>query len=109
MQPTTRIEIPPRLLTLFTLAQLLERFDRSSTVDATQYQSIVKKLIVELKRVEHDETLKRLMDVFPSLSELYENLNYEAAGLCRSHLEASIEAEAAARAVMVRATGASRH
>ena len=109
MQPTTRIEIPPRLLTLFTLAQLLERSDRSSTVDATQYQSIVNKLIVELKRIEPDETLKRLMDVFPSLSELYENLNYDAAGLCRSNLEAAIEAEAAARAALAKATGASRH
>lgn len=103
MQPTTRIEIPPRLVTLFTLAQLLERFDRSSTVDATQYQSIVQKLIIELKRIETDETLKRLMDVFPALSELYENLTYEAAGLCRSNLEASVQSEAAARAVLEKA------
>jgi hypothetical protein len=64
---------------------------------------VVSHLVRELESVEHDETLRKLLDVFPAASQLYENLNYESAGLCRSPLDASLNAERAARSVLDRA------
>ena len=42
---------------------------------------------------------------FPTVSELYENLNYAHAGLCRSPLETGLAAEVAARAAISRRPG----
>jgi len=41
-----------------------------------------------------------VLDSFPAVAELYENLHYEHAGLCRSVLETSLAAELAARAAI---------
>jgi len=104
MQASTRIEIPQRLGTLLILAQLLERLERSEApVGADQYRSVVRNLARELDTVERDESFKKLLTVFPATSELYENLQYDQAGLCRSHLDASLEAEIEAKAVLARA------
>ena len=104
MQATTRIEVPQRLGVLVTLAKLLERLEQSSVpVSAGQYRSVAQHLASELAAVEHDETFTKLLTVFPAMSELYENLHYEHAGLCRSLLDASLEAEIAAKAVLDRA------
>ena len=104
MYASTRIEIPQRLGTLLMLAQLLERLERSEVlVGADQYRSVVRHLARELVTVEHDESFTKLLTVFPAMSELYENLNYEQAGLCRSKLNASLEAEIEAKAVLARA------
>ena len=104
MQASTRIEIPQRLGTLLILAQLLERLERSSApVGADQYRSVVRNLARELDTVERDESFKQLLTVFPAMSELYENLQYDQAGLCRSQLDASLEAEIEANAVLARA------
>ncbi|MCX7202623.1 MAG: hypothetical protein NTV17_10225 [Burkholderiales bacterium] len=104
MQSSTRIEVPARLTVLVTLARLLEQLERTpGAIHPEQYRSVVSHLVRELESVEHDETLRKLLDVFPAASQLYENLNYESAGLCRSPLDASLNAERAARSVLDRA------
>jgi hypothetical protein len=104
MQASTRIEVPGRLKVLVTLAKLLEQLERSEVpVGADQYRSVVQHLAHELGAVERDETLTKLLTLFPAMSELYENLHYEHAGLCRSLLDASLAAEVEARAALIRA------
>jgi hypothetical protein len=86
------------------LAQLLERLDRSSVaVGAEQYRSVVRHLAEEFEQLHTDDGLTKLLDAFPSAAQLYENLNYQHAGLCRSPLDASLDAEQRARAVIERA------
>jgi hypothetical protein len=41
--------------------------------------------------------LAALLDTHPAAAELYENVNYQHAGLCRSALDASLDAERQAR------------
>ncbi len=104
MQASKRIEVPPRLTVLVTLAQLLERLERSATpVSAEQYRSVVQHLASELERVERDGTFQALLNVFPAMAVLYENQMYEHAGLCRASLDASLTSEMEARAVITRA------
>lgn len=86
------------------LAQLLEKLDRSPVpVGAEQYRSVVRHLAEEFEELQSDGGLTKLLDAFPSAAELYENLNYQHAGLCRSPLELSLEAEQRARQVIERA------
>ncbi len=104
MSTITRIEVPPRLTVLLTLAQLLERLEHSSKpIHAEQYRSVVQHLVKELGSVDHDETFRQLLSAFPAMSQLHENMNYDKAGLCRSPLGASLAAEAQARAALARA------
>ena len=101
MQASTRIEIPQQLGTLLMLAQLLERLERSEEpVGADQYRSVVRHLAIELGTVEPDESFESLLNAFPATSELYKNLHYVQAGLCRSLLDASLKAEIEATAVL---------
>jgi hypothetical protein len=53
--------------------------------------------------VPHDAELDAVLARVPAAAELYENLNYQHAGLCRSPLDASLAAEAAARAAIDKA------
>jgi hypothetical protein len=86
------------------LAQLLERLDRSSVaVGAEQYRSVVRHLAEEFEELQSHDGMSKLLDAFPSAAELYENLNYQHAGLCRSPLELSLDAEQSARQVIERA------
>jgi len=104
MSTITRIDVPPRLTVLLTLAQLLERLEHSSKpIHAEQYRSVVRHLIKELGLVEHDDTFRQLLNAFPAMSQLHENMYYDKAGLCRSPLSASLAAEAEARAALARA------
>ena len=114
MQSVSRIEVPPRLSVLFTLARLLEQLERSAErVHPEQYRSVASHLTRELQTVEQDESFRQLLDVFPAMSQLYENMQYEHAGLCRSPLDASLDAERQARDAMARArqsgTGKPQH
>lgn len=104
MQSVSRIEVPARLAVLFTLARLLEQLERSpERVHPEQYRSVVSHLVRELERVEADATFRQLLDIFPGLSQVYENLHYAHAGLCRSPLDASLNAERLARTAIDRA------
>lgn len=98
MSSATRIEVPPRLAVLAMLAALLEKLERGPVpVQADQYRSVAQRLAAELAAVEPDVALGELLKVFPAASELYENLRYAHAGLCRSPLEPSLKAEMAVR------------
>lgn len=89
---------------LVMLARMLERLDRSAVpVDPQQYRAVVEHLGEVLRSVPHDAALEAVLQASPATAELYENLQYQHAGLCRSPLEASLEAELAARAAIQRA------
>ena len=86
---------------LVTLARMLERLDRSPVaVDPQQYRGVVEHLSEVLRVVPHDAALDAVLDASPATAELYENLQYRHAGLCRSPLESSLNAELAARAAI---------
>lgn len=86
------------LAVTYLLAQLLERLERSTVpVGAEQYRSVVRHLIDEFNEAQPGDDLNRLLDAYPGAAELYENLRYRHAGLCRSPLDASLAAELRAR------------
>jgi hypothetical protein len=86
------------------LAELLERLEHSKVpVGAEQYRSVVQHLVSELGEVEPGTALGALLDSHPAAAELYENVNYQFAGLCRSALEASLASERQAKEVLDRA------
>ena len=93
---------------LLTLAHLLECLERSPRADARQYRSVVVHLIQELKSVKPDETLSAVLDSYPAAAELYENLHYQHAGLCRSALEFALNAELRTRDVIRKACRAAQ-
>ncbi len=86
------------------LAQLLERLEHSAVpVGAEQYRSVVEHLVHEFEDVEHGAELGQLLDAYPAASEVYVNMNYQHAGLCRSALDVSLAAEGEARKAIARA------
>jgi hypothetical protein len=92
------------------LAELLERLEHSTQpVAAAQYRSVVLRLIDEFADVEPGMGLRTLLDTHPAASELYENVNYQHAGLCRSALDAASAAESQARHVIFRAMSRVTH
>jgi hypothetical protein len=85
------------------LSQLLERLDRSSVpVGAEQYRSVVRHLREEFVNLQSHDGLSALLDAYPAAAQLYENLNYQHAGLCRSSLELSLASEQQALALIQR-------
>jgi hypothetical protein len=89
---------------LVMLARMLERLDRSGEpVDPKQYQGVVEHLAEVLQSVPHDAALEAVLQASPATAQLYENLHYEYAGLCRSALEVALEAEISAREAIDRA------
>lgn len=104
------IRIPERLHVVVALAQLLDRMgNRVETIGPAQYQSIVRHLADELDRAAPDESLEAILAAFPATAEIYENVRYEQAGLCRSPLELSLSTELEARAVIQRIQDRGRH
>src|SRR5262245_62372628 len=82
------------LAAVIVLAQLLEQIEQSPKgVAADQYQVVVNRLAIALHEAEPGDTLQAVLNAHPAAAELYENLNYEHAGLCRSPLEAALNAE----------------
>lgn len=79
---------------LVALVQVLRKLEHSRVpVDPDQYRALVAQLSGELQNHPKDAGLEALLAAVPELAELYENLNYAHAGLCRSPLEASVRAE----------------
>ncbi len=85
------------------LAQLLERLERGGHPDAAQYRMVVRRLTDELARVTDFDTLNSVLEAHPAAAEIYENMNYQHAGLCRSLLDTSLAAEQRAREAIARA------
>ena len=83
---------------LVVLAGMLDRLERSAQpIDPGQYRALVARLTAELEATPHDAALEAVLATFPAVAQLYENLNYQHAGLCRSPLDAALSAEMAAR------------
>ena len=92
---------PARPTVVQTLAHLLERLERSPVpIDPAQYRTVVLHLVQEFGAVKPDGTLDAVLDSYPAAAELYENLQYQHAGLCRSALEFSMNAEMRANDVI---------
>lgn len=86
------------------LAQLLERLDHSAVpVGADQYRSVVMHLVHEFADLAPNVALGPLLDSYPAAAEVYENLQYPHAGLCRSGLDAAMAAELRAKEAIARA------
>ncbi|APW38102.1 hypothetical protein RD110_13595 [Rhodoferax koreense] len=86
------------------LAQLLERLEHSEApVGAEQYRSVVEHLVNEFHVIPSGAELGALLDAHPAAAELYENMHYDVAGLCRSSLDAATTAERLARDAIERA------
>lgn len=89
---------------LVLLARVLERLERSTQpVDADQYRSVVNHLASELAVAPRDAALQAVLQACPFAAEIYENMNYQHAGLCRSALDSGKAAERTTRAVIERA------
>ena len=85
------------------LAGLLERMERSNEpFGAEQYRSVVKHLADALANAKSGEALGALLDAHPGASQVYENINYQYAGLCRSALDPALDAENEVRQLIVR-------
>ncbi|MGD9946065.1 MAG: hypothetical protein AB7L76_02930 [Burkholderiaceae bacterium] len=86
------------------LSTLLHRLETSKqAVDATQYRTVVQRLAAVLGEAPLDTRLEALLEAHPASAELYENLRYEHAGLCRAPLERSMATESQARDLLARA------
>ena len=96
--------LPSRLASLSTLAALLERLEQQpSSASPEQYRLVAQQLAVLLASAEPDLYLDALLAAAPASAQIYENLRYEHAGLCREPLEKALNSELAAREVIDRA------
>lgn len=92
---------------LVVLARVLQRLDRSAVpVDPEQYRAVVGHLAAELEVAPRDAGLEAVLENFPATAELYENLNYRHAGLCRSPLQLAVASEEVMRAALQKARAA---
>ena len=83
---------------LVVLAGMLDRLERGAVpIDAGQYRALALLLSGELEGAASDTALEVVLSTFPAAAQLYENLKYRHAGLCRSPLDAALAAELAAR------------
>ncbi|GAB3477985.1 hypothetical protein [Polaromonas eurypsychrophila] len=101
---TTHTPSSANLTVTHVLAELLERLEHSQQpVGPEQYLSVVNHLVEAFGDVTPGMELGALLDTHPAAAELYENINYQYAGLCRSPLQTSLSAEQQARQVIERA------
>ncbi len=92
-----------RLQPLAAMAALLERLERQPRqASATQYRQVVRQLSSLLADADPGPLLDQLLAAFPAAREVYENLRYDQAGLCRSPQEQALAAELAAAAAIRR-------
>lgn len=104
MTPPTALPVSPSPADVRLLAQLTERLERSpAPVDPGQYRAVVERLAQMLVAATPGLALTALLDTHPAAAEVYENLHYQHAGLCRSPLEPALAAEIGARAAIARA------
>ncbi len=104
MQSTTTLVVPARLHSLASLAVLLEKLERTALgASPDQYRALAAQIGRLLDAAPADDALDQLLKAFPATAEIYENRQYRHAGLCRSALDAALDAELAARACVERA------
>jgi len=85
------------------VAQLFERMDQHpDRVDAAQYRAVAQRLAQMLADATPGTALDALLQNHPAVCELYENQRYADAGLCRSPLQATVDAEVRAHDALER-------
>lgn len=84
------------------LAGLLQRLESRASIDPAAYRQLVGQLAMALDRVEEPSVLDAVLHAFPAAADLYENMRYEHAGLCRADMELSMDTERRAREVLER-------
>jgi len=103
MASVIRLSVPTELLPFARLAQLLQALEgQGGAADPHQYRLLVQKISAELQAHQGHEALPGLLDHFPASAEIYENLQYAHAGLCRMPLELSLTSELATRDLLGR-------
>jgi len=103
MEAQARPSLPAQLHSLAAMAGLLERLERQpGSASAEQYRGVVRQVTGLLQQAEPGPALDLLLQHAPAAAQIYENLNYQHAGLCRSPLESSLNAEMAAQALIQR-------
>ena len=102
-QTTSSTPVQGGLTIAIALAQLLDQLDHAPRgADAAQYRAVVASLSRELTHFD-GETLEPLLRASPAAAEVYENLHYAHAGLCRSDLDSALKAELMTRDVIRKA------
>ena len=83
------------------LAATLERLEREpGAPDPEQYRLLVTQLGRLLQMLEGHRGLRALLAHYPGAAQLYENLQYEHAGLCLQPLDRSLAAEGLTRKLL---------
>jgi len=102
--------IRTRLETVIALAHLLECVDAGAAhASAEGYRQLVLRLRAALSEDIPADALQAILGAYPAAGEIFENLHYEHAGLCRATLERSISSEFLTKHLLVRvARGARR-
>ena len=85
------------------LAHLLDRLESGVAPDAAQYRLVAQRLADVLDDLPAGDALNAVLRESPAASLLYENINYQHAGLCRSSLDTALAAELGARDAIARA------
>lgn len=92
--------------TAFSLAHLLEHIERTGgSVDADSYRNVVARLKTALSGPLPEPALAAVLRTYPSAAEIFENMNYETAGLARVSLERNVSSEVLAVQLMERVSG----
>jgi hypothetical protein len=104
---TTILRVPHRLQTLAAMASLLQRLDITPrSASAQQYRDVARQVQRLLGEADPGADLDAVLSAFPAAAEVYENLNYQHAGLCRTALEPALNAELAATELLTRSAHA---
>jgi hypothetical protein len=104
MQTQSRHPLPARLHSLAAMAGLLERLEQQpSSASAAQYRDVARQITALLAQLEVDEHLHALLNAAPATAELYENMRYAVAGLCRAPLDDALRGELTATAAIAQA------
>ncbi|HSW25680.1 MAG TPA: hypothetical protein VLJ62_23160 [Burkholderiaceae bacterium] len=91
---TSHRTFPAALHDLAAMAVLLERLEsQPRKASAEQYREVVQRVSQLLRQAEPGAALNALLAVAPATGEIYENLQYEHAGLCLAPLDRAMAAE----------------
>jgi hypothetical protein len=101
MNAVTPVSLPASLQTLAATAVLFEKLEQQPRgASPGQYRAVAQRLAELLRAAAPGESLDALLGALPATAEVYENLQYEHAGLCRAPLERALNAELAAAAAI---------
>jgi len=109
MNITKSAQAPADLVVVAALAGLLGRLEGSTVaVSPDQYRDVVVRLSQALEAAAGHAGLPAVLDAHPAATQVYENLQYQHAGLCRSALDSALSAEMRAVAAIDKARRAAQ-